>query len=437
MQFTQLHLNGFYTHHGLFWCSHIRNTISTHSTHRGSTKDVVTDITHPTTYITPTCLTRWYPAFYRYLCTYILIANKQFLLLIDIPIQDRSQQITIDEVFTLNIPHTNFSAHYDINAKYLGITKDETMALELSITQFQFCQVANGQFCSITTPFQPLANPLSCVSALYAKNLAGITSWCSLQIWKTSNINLLTQISPDVWILTAPVSTLASTFVLICPRKATASITIRKPVHILRIPTACSVTLSNFHLPPRYQTSNLDFNVSFNVANLHMVNVSALDFHIWQHIKDNRNETQLQHLTTILLILVNKIHQHIINGTQHIMPFDTTDESTEDTNLIWTLFLHTGTYVTAIGLLIPAGLWIFYYFFWCWPARLAHWPLEPGNMQYTILDDDVEVAPIYRHDGKVLPPTRPCENHGLAIEHLPTWMESWCKQQSKSLVVPV
>ena len=58
-------------------------------------------------------------------------------------------------------------------------------------------------------------------------------------------------------------------------------------------------------------------------------------------------------------------------------------------------------------------------------------------MQYTILDDDVEVAPIYRCDGKVLPPTRPPENHGLAIEDLPTWSESPCKQQLKSLVVPV
>ena len=28
--------------------------------------------------------------FYRYLCTLILIENKQFLLLIDVPIQDRS-----------------------------------------------------------------------------------------------------------------------------------------------------------------------------------------------------------------------------------------------------------------------------------------------------------------------------------------------------------
>ena len=45
-------------------------------------------------------------------------------------------------------------------------------------------------------------------------------------------------------------------------------------------------------------------------------------------------------------------------------------------------------------------------------------------MQYTIVDDDVEVAPINRCDDKALPPTSPCENHGLAIDHLSTWTES-------------
>ena len=95
-------------------------------------------------------------------------------------------------------------------------------------------------------------------------------------------------------------------------------------------------------------------------------------------------------------------------------------------------------YVTAIGSLIPAGLGLFCcYFFWCWPARLACQPLQPGNMQYTIVDDDVEVSPIYRHDGKGSQPTRPHKNHGLAIEHLPTQTESQCKQQLESLVVPV
>ena len=48
--------------------------------------------------------------FYRYLCTHILIANRQFLLLIDIPIQDNMQQLSVYKIFTLNIPHENFIA---------------------------------------------------------------------------------------------------------------------------------------------------------------------------------------------------------------------------------------------------------------------------------------------------------------------------------------
>ena len=62
----------------------------------------------------------------------------------------------------------------------------------------------------------------------------------------------------------------------------------------------------------------------------------------------------------------------MISGTQHIMPLDTADESTGDTDSIWALFSHTEIYVTAIGSLIPAGLGVFCcYFFWCQPARLA------------------------------------------------------------------
>ena len=122
--------------------------------------------------------------FYRYLCTHILIENKQFLLLVDVPIQDRSRQITIHEILTLDIPQGNYSACYGVDTKYLGITKDATMAVELSTTQFQACQEANGQFCSITTPFQPLSNPSSCIAALYARNTVDITSKLSLQIWK-------------------------------------------------------------------------------------------------------------------------------------------------------------------------------------------------------------------------------------------------------------
>ena len=54
--------------------------------------------------------------FYQYLCTHVLITDKQFLLLIYVPIQDRTQQHSIYKILTLDILNGNFTAGYD---KYL------------------------------------------------------------------------------------------------------------------------------------------------------------------------------------------------------------------------------------------------------------------------------------------------------------------------------
>ena len=253
------------------------------------------------------------------------------------------------------------------------------MAVELSNTQFQACQDTNGQFCSITTPFQPLANPPSCIAALYAKSEADIASKCSLQICKASITNLPTQVAPDVWILTTPVTAPTNTMTLICPEKSMETIPIQKPIHILKLPMACSATSSNFYLPPRCETPTLDVNISLNMANLYMLNISAQNFCIWQHLGSNRSDMQLQHLTTIPSILVHKIYQYLLNSTIPVVPFNT--ESTGNTDSLWTLFTHLGIYVSAIGSLILVAIGLFCcYFFWCQPARLAHQPLQPGNM---------------------------------------------------------
>ena len=58
-------------------------------------------------------------------------------------------------------------------------------------------------------------------------------------------------------------------------------------------------------------------------------------------------------------------------------------------------------------------------------------------MPYTIVDDNVEAASIYRCDSKAGQPiVRPHENHDLHIEQEPTWTGSRQKQQIQSRAVP-
>ena len=152
------------------------------------------------------------------------------------------------------------------------------MAVALSNTQFQACQQANGQFCSSSAPFQPLANPPTYIASLYVKSKTDIASKCSLHVCKTTAASLPAQISPDVWILTTPAMAQINTMSLICLEKPMETIPIRTPLHILKLPMACSATSSTFYLPPRYETPILDVNISLNMANLHMLNISAQKF---------------------------------------------------------------------------------------------------------------------------------------------------------------
>ena len=240
-----------------------------------------------------------------------------------------------------------------------------------------------------------------------------------------------------MWTLATVPSTVTISVTLICPGETTKFITVKKPIHILWLLPACSATSPHFHLPPHYEHPALTVNISLDMANLNMVNISSLNFCIWQHLKDHRNETQLHHLSGIPSVPISQLYKHMISGIKPITPFTSPIESTADTESIWTLFSHTGVYVMATGLLISDSLWIFCcYLFWCWPARLVHWPLQPGSMQYTIVDDDVEAAPIYRCYGKAKQPIRRCGNHDLHMEREPTWTESWQKQQMQSLGVP-
>ena len=290
---------------------------------------------------------------YRYLCTHILIADEQFLLIIDVPIQVCTQQLEIYQIFNIIIPHGNVSACYDIHTKYLGITCDETKGVQISEQQFITCQQANKQFCSINTPLQPLANQPLCIAAIYTKDKARIGKRCSLQIKNMNSAPISRLIALNVWLLTSAPKLVLTGITLICPDEAPRFIKTQTPIHILCLLLTCSTPSQHFHLPPHYDNHQLIINIFLNTAKLSVMNVPSPEFRIWYHLDDHWNRTQL-------------LYKHMINSNRPIILSVSTNESIDDTAYLWTLFSHTGIYIMTIGSLILAGLGIFCcYFFWC------------------------------------------------------------------------
>ena len=71
--------------------------------------------------------------------------------------------------------------------------------------QFKLCKEANGQFCPLMTPLQPLTNPPSCVAALYTKNSREIDCLCELTTKTQPELYLPIPLTSNVWaIISSP-----------------------------------------------------------------------------------------------------------------------------------------------------------------------------------------------------------------------------------------
>ena len=157
---------------------------------------------------------------------------------------------------------------------------------------------------------------------------------------------------------------------LICSDEAPKFIKTQTTIHILQLPPACSTTSQHFHLPPCYETHELTINISLDTANLNIINISSLEFRMWQHLEDHWNGTQPHHLVTIPSVPIDQLYKQMVSSNGPITTFMSTDESIGNMVSIWTLFSHTGIYVMAIGSLIPVGLGIFCcYFLVCQPLQ--------------------------------------------------------------------
>ena len=156
---------------------------------------------------------------------------------------------------------------------------------------------------------------------LYVKNTAGILARCSLQIRKSSDVSMPSQLTPNVWILMTAPSAATVTITLICLRETTQFIKVERPIHLLCLPSACSATSPSFHLPPHYEGPPLEVNISMGMANLNMINISSVNFHIWLHLEKHWNESQLSHLASIPSVQVEQLYHHILKGFECVTPF--------------------------------------------------------------------------------------------------------------------
>ena len=347
--------------------------------------------------------------FYRYLQTHVLVEENQFLLLIDIPIQNRAQQIQIYQIINLPVPVGNYSMKYTMETKYLGVTYDRTKAMDIPEEQFKLCKEADGQFCPLLTPLQPLTNQPSCVAALYTKNSREINRLCELMTKAQPEIYLPIPLAPNVWAIISLPFKQQPPITVICPARPAALIHISPPIHVLKLEPACSATSQHFHLPPKYEDTHVTMNFSIYNANLDIINISSASFRITQHIPSVQQDETLEKLAALPPVSIKRITMELMG--------EVLQETLSSDKPFWlcpSLAMGSIGFVASImstvACIAKKRIAV-----WKPPALTGFLSLCRKDKTNTKMDDEDMDGPIYRPSGIIPTVIRPQESHGLCV----------------------
>ena len=140
--------------------------------------------------------------------------------------------------------------------------------------------------CTIPTSCKPV---IMCYSPICQNNQV-IKEQCSLVISHMPCTYVPIAVTSYLWIIPSNLQTQGSTMTIIYPDKTTSTVLLLPPFHISRLSPACSATSNYFHLLPHYEDHFMVMNVSLDTTNINAINISTLDFRMWQYF--NRNWTK-------------------------------------------------------------------------------------------------------------------------------------------------
>ena len=166
-------------------------------------------------------------------------------------------------------------------------------------------------------------------------------------------------IKSNLWIFISTLTTQGSAITMICTDKVTCSSLFQQPLYILKLPPAYRDTSRHFHLPPLYEDHTVTMHVSLDRVNLNTINISTLDFHIWQHFDSNWTTVHMQKMADVPEVPVAQLYKHMIGQNEPIPLFEINRHMEEGPSLTWKLLAHTRTYIGTISmtLIVCIGLY--------------------------------------------------------------------------------
>ena len=244
------------------------------------------------------------------------IVMENFLLVVlTVPIIDTSLQMNVYRVHNLPTLHPELKIQftYQLEGKFLAVSKDGIYAALPKDRDIQICQATNGYLCMMNQALYPIEKIEWCIYALFERNYSKVGEYCVVDT-KICRANIAQSLDGYMW----AVSPLKEEKIQVrCLTETTIQI-VKPPLTMLYVGNGCEAYSTNIFIPAKSELTSHDpqltrhtFFLDFNEEYQDLTKYSMIqDLHFEQLTPEER-ESLPGRLTALPPLQFNHLKKRI------------------------------------------------------------------------------------------------------------------------------
>ncbi|MCG8621088.1 MAG: hypothetical protein MJE68_03665, partial [Proteobacteria bacterium] len=224
------------------------------------------------------------------------VVMENFLaIILTIPLVDISLQMNVYKVHNLPTLHPELKVQftYELEGKYLAISKNGIYAAIPSPRDIEICQATDGYLCMMNQALYPVEKIEWCIYALYERNYDKIGEYCMIKT-KQRHANVAQSLDGYIW----AISPLADEKVQVRCLTQTTIEMVKPPLTIIDVGNGCEAYSSNIYIPAKSELTSQDpeltrhvFFLAFNEEYQNLTKYSMIeDLHFEQLTEQEKRE---------------------------------------------------------------------------------------------------------------------------------------------------
>ena len=244
-----------------------------------------------------------------------VIMENFLVIILTLPILDTSLQMNVYKVHNLPTLHPELQIQftYELEGKFLAISKDGIYAALPSERDINICQATDGYLCMMNQALYPIEKIEWCVYALFERNYTRIGEYCIINT-KVRRANLAQSLDGYMW----AISPLREEKVQVrCLTETTIEI-VRPPLTMLYVGNGCEAYSANIFIPAKSELTSHDpgatrhtFFLDFNEEYQNLTRYSMIEDLHFERLTLLEKETLPARLTALPPLKFNHLKKRI------------------------------------------------------------------------------------------------------------------------------